>query len=318
MKTLSYHGTLDDTHLKRLNVTLHGIAQNEWNIVKNYSRQYNIAWNSYMKGASEYLESASDASSNYNAKTAEIQALVQEMINRDSSTISIVQEAQQEGADARTEVQQEAQEQTEELTKSAEELQEIVDAAQAATDAYIQASDKQMTALENEQVAQENRNNYDNTMELIASGNAGTSTYVNPDTGLPTTFTREEDGTVTLTGVQASDGTIGTVTYNPDGTMTFTTEDGQTMPWTGEDPAVIVDNDLATIVETAVNAEEAAKEAMAAADQAAKEMNEAQENATSAAIDLEDQNRENAAKDDPDTTNGNDDWGEWGDFVNGS
>lgn len=317
MKTLSYHGTLDETHLKRLNVTLHGIAQNEWNIVKNYSRQYNLAWNSYIKGAEAYLADATEANSNYQSKTSELTKLVTTMMQTDSSTISAVQEAQQSGNEAQQEAKQEMQEQQENTGISESAVNEAIQAEQEARDEFDKASEKSAEAMQAANDAYENLEDHANAQSLANYGTEGTASYYNPETGQQETYTKNADGSSSISGVTASDGTVGTVTKGSDGTLTFTTEDGRTMPWTGDTPESIVSNAGKAVNDDAQQKLQENEKAMEELQKAQEDLNKASEEASSKELDLEEQNRENAQKDDPDTTNGNDDWGEWGDFVNG-
>ena len=318
MKTLSYHGTLDETHLKRLNVTLHAVEQNKWSIVKNYSRQYNLAYSSYIKGAEAYLTDATEANSNYQSKTYELATLVNTMMQADSSTISAVQEAQQSGSEAQQDVKQEMQEQQENAGISESAVSEAIQAEQEAREEFDKASEKSAEAMQAANDAYENLEDHANAQSLANYGTEGSASYYNPETNQEQTYTKNADGSSSLSGVTASDGTVGTVTKGSDGTMTFTTEDGRTMPWSGETPETIVSNAGQAVNNDAQEKLQENEKAMEELQKAQEDLNKASEEASSKELDLAEQNREEAAKNDPDTSNGNDDWGDWGDFASGA
>lgn len=320
MKYLSYHGKLDETHLRRINVTLHSIAQNKWSIVRNYSRQYNVAYNSFRNSDDYFLNNSDD--SDFYSKTNEIQDLALTLAQQDVNAADIVTEAMQEAGSERdsidNEIQNEEQKSFEELYQeymeaTQDEANQKAEAAQAVRDGlaeFQQATQDLREAIANQDAAVDAR-------DLAEGSTAGTGTYTNPVTGETQTVTNDGNGTISISGVTASDGTVGTVTQHPDGTTTFTTEDGQTMPWSGGSPAEIADA-ATTATQTVID--EKTKDYNEIATDLKNQAEQAQhigEENTGKALDAAEAAREEAQKNDPDTSNGNDDWGDWGDFANG-
>jgi len=320
MKYLSYHGKLDETHLKRINVTLHSIAQNKWSIVRNYSRQYNLAYNAFRNSDDYFLNNSND--SDFYSKTNEIQTLALTLAQQDLDAANVVYEAaetaESERANAENEIQNEEKKSFEDLYQEymeatadeALEKAEIMNEVLEGVDRAKGISDDLKDAISNQDAAVDAR-------DLAEGTAAGTSTYTNPVTGETQTVTNDGNGTISISGVTASDGTVGTVTQHPDGTTTFTTEDGQTMPWSGGSPSDIADA-AATATQAVIDEKtEQFQEAMEDLKTVQEQANHVGEENTGKALDAAEAAREEAQKNDPDTSNGNDDWGDWGDFATG-
>lgn len=314
MKYLSYHGKLDETHLKSINVTLHTIAQSKWSIVRNYSRQYNLAWKAYIQGMNDYLDNTDGLSNDYNTKTNTIFALVNTMVQQDASTATAVNEAIQEANEAETEVQNET---SGGLTPGEQALGEAVDTYNQAEEALRDAQQAFNDARIEYGDATQNSERADNALAIATTpGAVGTGSYVDPDTNQPHTVTNDGNGTVTVTGVTLADGTVGTVTTT-NGVSTFTADDGSyTGPFDGSAQGVVQSGAQSAAEQVSAAAQDF--QSKAEQQQAAEEAKQqAQQEADSKALDYAEEQREEASKNDPDTSNGNDDWGDWEDFVNG-
>lgn len=263
MNRVLYSGkVMDDTELRRVNCILQTQANNMWSEVRTYDFLYKSSYRNYLNGYTEY----SDSSSVYNSANSDIGNM--NLIVNTTLNVEGIQEAQQvaqqtaddsvsDREETETEIEiieglpddwsfpfldpyatdspydQDVLDQFKEMDKEESEANmALADAAQALQDSLN--NDKKNIEANSTAVT------YVNNPEASAGQE---QSYINNETGQTQTVTISNDGqTITVSGVTASDGTVGSVTQNPDGTMTFTTEDGTSIPWTGDTPADIVSN----------------------------------------------------------------------------
>ena len=250
MNRILYSGkSMKVDELKRVNCILQTQANNLWSEVTAYDSLYRSSFSNYLKGYNTYIESDSDFSNTVD----EINDM--SIVVNYAAGVEGRQEAAEKAQNAANGVNysNETDTETPPETSSTDSDQAFRDALEkyGYDESKIdEAEQRARDALEALNAAREkDEDNLDKTENAaIAIENAGTKTetetisYVNHETGETQTVTVQPDGTISVSGVTAGDGTVGTVTQNPDGTMTFTTEDGRTMPWTGDDPAGIVNN----------------------------------------------------------------------------
>lgn len=265
MNRVLYSGkVMDDTELRRVNCILQTQANNMWSEVRTYDFLYKSSYRNYLNGYIEY----SNSSSEYNSATSEIGNM--NLIVNTTVDIEGVQEAQQAAQqtadDSVSDREETEDENTVEIIEGLPDDwsfngldyydtdspydQDVLDQFKAMDQEEKEAN---VTLADAVQALQDSiDNDRENKLDTFTAqsyvnnpeASAGESqTYVNNETGQTQTVSISDDGqTITVSGVTASDGTVGTVTQNPNGTMTFTTEDGTSMPWTGGTPQDIVNN----------------------------------------------------------------------------
>jgi len=252
MNRVLYSGkVMDENELRRVNCILQTQANNMWSEVRTYDFLYKSSYRNYLNGYIEY----SDSSSEYSTTISEIGTM--NTIVNSTMNVEGVQEAQQSAQQAADDsVSNRAENENEIVEGLPDDLPEPSDLwganFQDTLDKYGYDEEKEQTsawvaaatqdALQQiKEASQENINSNEAAKGLVAGGQTGTETYFNPETGQTQTVTVNSDGTVTLSGVTASDGAVGTVTQNPDGTMEFTPDGGGgPMTWSGGKPEDII------------------------------------------------------------------------------
>jgi len=311
MNRVLYSGkVMDENELRRVNCILQTQANNMWAEVRTYDFLYKSSYRNYLNGYIEY----SDSSSEYSETISEIDTM--NTIVNSTMNVEGVQEAQQAAQQAaddsvsnRTENENEAIEGLPDDLPEPSDLyganfQDTLDKygyneEKEQTSAWVKTATEDALALIKEQ-SQENIKNNEDAQSLVKSGQTGTANYFNPETGQTQTVTVNSDGTVTLSGVTASDGTVGTVTQKPDGTMEFTPNgSGESMPWTGGKPEDIIKEAGDGIKTQADSDIEKAKEQAEEAKKEYEQIKAANENAFNQAT------QEEAAKMAEETPSGN-------------
>lgn len=283
MNRVLYSGkVMDENELRRVNCILQTQASNMWSEIRTYDFLYKSSYRNYLNGFTEF----SDSSSEYSDTISEIGTM--NTIVASTMNVEGVQEAQQAAQQAADDSVSNREENENEIIDGLPDPPDGTIVSEYSSDFLNTLNENGYSERREEEAAlaaqealdaltrttaesQENIKNNGEAWSLVAEGEEGTKTYYNPETGQTQTATVNSDGTVTLSGVTASDGTVGTVTQNPDGTMTFTTEDGTTMKWSGDTPLDII-NQAGDSIQTQAdqdieNASKAAEEANTNYDQ---------------------------------------------------
>lgn len=268
MKVL-YHGQhLNESHLRRINCTLQTLANDVWASIRTYDITYRKAYSRYV----ESYQEAADGVSYGNEATSianSMYGILNQVENLQGTAEAI---AAAEEAKSENDFEQAAEENdtpapvVDGLPDEPSINQDDVnsDLAKALDDATNEANEKAQEALdaihatqEAAQAAQDAVNNLGDAVEAQGYANpnaaAGTATYTNPLTGETQTVTNDGNGTVSISGVTWTDSEgnthVGTVTQNPDGTMTVTDPStGTSEAWYGGTP-----QDIATAGANAAN-----------------------------------------------------------------